>query len=68
MSTVQFTEKDVKAYLDECVVFWRKKRDNPLIKEQSRIRMAEHYVDAFQSVRMSLFGELLSIKEEEDGH
>lgn len=59
--TVPFTEKDIKAYLDECIVFWRKKRANPLIKEQSRIRMAEHYVDAFQSVRVSLFGGLLPV-------
>ena len=99
-STVPFTEKDVKAYLDECIIFWRKERDNPLIKEyndfslfcekyadrkglgfinnfssfkkekqqkeQHRISMAEHYVDAFQSVRMSLFGELLPVEEKDE--
>ncbi len=66
MSTVPFTEKDVKAYLDECIVFWRKKRDNPSIEDRLRISMAEHYVDAFQSVRMSLFGELLLTEEQRD--
>jgi hypothetical protein len=65
MSTIPFTEKDVKAYLDECIVFWRKKRDTLPIENRPGIRMAEHYVDAFQSVRMSLFGELLSLEKTE---
>lgn len=55
MSTVPFTEKDVKAYLDDCIVFWRKEKNtvdgDPV--------MAAYYIDAFQSVRVSLFGELL---------
>jgi hypothetical protein len=56
MSTVPFTEKDIKSYLDECIVFWRDKRDNSVDTEHT---MAVCYVDAFQSMRTSLFGELL---------
>lgn len=51
-TTVEFTEKEVKKYLDDCIRFWRDKR-----KEGNK--MAMYYVDAFQSVRSSLFGELL---------
>ena len=49
---VSFTKKEIKKYLDECIRFWRKKRD-----EGDSI--AEYYVDAFQSVRISIFGKLL---------
>jgi hypothetical protein len=60
MSTVPFTEKDVKAYLDECIVFWRQKRDVNLGADKiPEFNMAVCYIDAFQSMRMSLFGELL---------
>ena len=58
-STVPFTEKDVKAYLDECIIFWRKKG----YAASGEPVMSAHYVDAFQSVRMSLFGELLPIDD-----
>jgi len=66
MSTVPFTEKDIKTYLDDCIVFWRNKQDNISIHKNEDIRaysMAEHYIDAFQSMRMSLFGELLPVEE-----
>jgi len=65
MTTVPFTEKSVKGYLDECIIFWRKERDTLPIENEPGIRMAEHYVDAFQSMRMSLFGELLSMRRED---
>ena len=53
--TVPFTEKDVKEYLDKVITHWRMCDAPP--------GMASHYVDAFQSVRMSLFGELLPQEE-----
>ena len=56
MDKIPFTEKDVKAYLDECIKHWRNIRDS----ESEKKDMAIFYVDAFQSVRTSLFGELLS--------
>jgi hypothetical protein len=42
---------DVKIYLDECIDHWRSQADagNP---------EAKFYVDAFQSIRTSLLGEL----------
>ena len=54
MNTVPFTKADIKNYIDICIRFWRKKRDS---EEE---KMAVYYIDAFQSVRSSLFGELLS--------
>ena len=49
-TVVPFTETDVKDYLDKSIEFWRKSNEP----------FAECFVDMFQSVRMSLFGELLS--------
>ncbi|MDF1536078.1 MAG: hypothetical protein P1S46_06180 [bacterium] len=51
--TVDFTEEAVLSYLDECINFWRNKRD----KEEDP--MAIYYIDAFQSVRISIFGDIL---------
>lgn len=49
-------------YLDDAITRWRKERDkfsaNDRPIAQGR-RMAACYVDAYQSVRMSVFGELL---------
>jgi len=66
MSTVPFTEEDVKAYLDECIVYWRKTRNKKIKKvpeDMEEFKMSVHYIDAFQSVRTSLFGELLPAEE-----
>jgi len=66
MATVPFTEGDVKSYLDKCIEYWRIKRDtvpaDTDIDADEHLefkKMAPYYIDAFQSVRMSLFGELL---------
>ena len=48
--TVPFTEEDVKKYLDRVISYWR---------ECPPTEMQTHYVDAYQSVRLSIFGELL---------
>lgn len=53
MATVKFTKEDIKAYLDRNILFWRAKREK-------RNKMASYYINAYQSVRMSLFDELLS--------
>jgi len=55
-------EKDlVKSYLDLNIASWRKRfedaeRDNDVVEKQ----IAVSYIDAYQSVRVSLFGELLA--------
>ena len=47
---------DAKKYLDDMIIFWRKERDN---KYSTNKEYAKYYIDAFQSVRNSFFGELL---------
>ena len=55
-NVVKFTEKNVKEYLDSCIIIWRDKRDNMKNSKEERL-MAVYYIDAYQSVRMSLFDE-----------
>jgi hypothetical protein len=56
MTKVNFNESDVKQYLDNAIRKWRK-----ILKDETHEHnhMAIYYCDAFQSVRVSLFGELL---------
>jgi len=51
------TEEELRKYLDNAINLWRAKRDEPGVAEADR-EMAVHYIDAFQSVHMSVFGEL----------
>lgn len=52
---VPFTKDEVRKYLTDAVDSWRKVRDeNELGSPQQE--MAVHYIDAFQSVHISLFG------------
>ena len=44
--------EEIKEYLDKSIDYWRKKRDY----ENSEI--AKYYIDAYQSVRISIFNEL----------
>ena len=50
--TIPITEKDIKDYLDRVIDSWRKARD------ERNSEIARYYIDAFQSVRISFFGEL----------
>jgi hypothetical protein len=43
----------IKNHIDECIVFWRKKRD------EEKVKYAYYYIDAYQSIRASIFGEML---------
>ena len=52
--TVQFTVTEIKRYLDECIQYWRS--EQALGREH-----AQYYIDAYQSVGRSLFGELSPI-------
>jgi len=47
-----FEKEDVKTYLDDCIKYWR-------LRESKGITIAQYYIDAYQSVRVSLFGERL---------
>lgn len=55
---VKFTEKAIKEYLDRNIECWRDKRDDVKFSRESK-NLAIHYIDAYQSVRVSIFGELL---------
>lgn len=59
------TPKEIKTYLDKAITNWRKTRDTST--EPVEVTMATHYIDAFQSVRATLFGETLPAEEEPDG-
>ena len=58
-TAVEFTPEAVTAYLDQAIRFWRKRRDEQVDKTHITAIHATCYVDAYQSVRMSLFGRLL---------
>ena len=67
---IPFVKEIVKDYLDTCIRYWRKE----LLKETDKERWegceegvlrARCYIDAFQSVRTTLFGELLPAEERE---
>lgn len=51
--------EDIKTYLDNCIRAWRSKRDN------EHCYFAKYYIDAYQSVRYSIFGECLPADEKE---
>jgi len=63
---VPFNKNDVMIYLDSCIEYWRKEKksfeenmdDGFWSMERNKI-IAVCYIDAYQSVRVSLFGELL---------
>ncbi len=60
--TVQFDEKEVKKYLDSCIIYWRKERAKAQAEDNNiNYQKAVCYTDCFQSVRISLFGKLLPI-------
>ncbi len=59
---IRLTPEMTLQYLDNNIEHWRKKLQNAL--ERNEILTASCYIDAYQSVRVSLFG-LLKPKDEE---
>ena len=57
VQTIPFTESDIKEYLDRSITHWRWQRDETLLEEEGE--EAACYIDAFQSMRLTLFGEEL---------
>ena len=55
--TIPFKENKVKRYLDTCIWRWRATRDQE--RDATEKVKASCYIDAFQSVRVSIFGEVL---------
>lgn len=60
----KMTSLEMLEYLNTCIRQWRIERDNSKRNWDTESQnVAECYVDAFQSVRMSFFGELLPPEE-----
>lgn len=57
---VPFVEDEVKEYLDNAIRSWREILND---RGHPNNEIAVFYCDAFQSVRVSLFGELLPQEE-----
>ncbi len=57
--TVPFTKEAVKKYLDDCIIFSRKIYDSG----GKEAAMCAYYIDAYQSIRTSLFGETLPLND-----
>ena len=53
------TLDEIKNYLDNCIKLWRSIRDNKVPNKEHLQELAYIYIDAFQSLRVSIFGELL---------
>lgn len=60
--TVEFTEEAVKEYLDRNIRHWRASRDGS--SEMYDAQIALHYIDAYQTIRLALFGEMLPLHEQ----
>lgn len=58
LSRVPFEELQVKAYIDRSIRFWRGKK-------AAGDSFADYYIDAFQSIRRNIFGELLPLDPSE---
>ena len=58
---IEFIKENVEFYLDTCIRKWRTEK-NQTITEESKL-IASCYIDAYQSIRISLFGEELPIEE-----
>jgi hypothetical protein len=57
------TPNEIKNYLDGAITQWRQTRDTTT--EEVERTMAVHYIDAFQSVRVTLFGQTLQVDEDD---
>jgi hypothetical protein len=62
MSKTLDTLPEIKSHLDECIMHWRRIRDEAKIEEGYEIvyHSAICYIDAYQSLRKTIFGEILA--------
>lgn len=61
MDTIEFSKEKVKEYIDSCINYWRNKKLEPAedLDEARHKLICACYIDAYQCMRISLFGELL---------
>ena len=60
---LEFTKEAIGKHLDGCIKYWRKRqnRPGPPIRSQPQSElMAVCYIDAYQSMRITIFREALS--------
>lgn len=57
-----FTKEAILTHLDKCIEYWRKESDSNSNGEKTSLSINEIrcYIDAYQSLRTSIFGELKS--------
>jgi len=62
-SIVVFKKREVREYLDGLIMFWRNSRDEEIedLEEEEKYlkEISKYYIDAYQTVRLSLFGKML---------
>jgi hypothetical protein len=51
------SQDEIRKYLDEIITIWRERRQHSMDNDYSL--MCKCYIDAYQSVRATLFGEIL---------
>ena len=67
---IEFTRESIKEYLDNCIYHWKDKKNKAMIErsnKDSKFKSLEsteelraiHYIEAFQDVRLEIFGEKL---------
>ena len=56
-AVLPFEKEAILSYLDTAIAVWRSKRDGA--ETPAYRTLAIHYIDAYQSVRMSIFGGVL---------
>ncbi len=59
--TIPLEREPILEYLDDAIVTWRNCRDDEDLEQHERDK-AVYYVDAFQAMRESFFGECLPAK------
>ena len=64
MKTIQFTEENVKAYLDECIKIWAK-RAKPAVKDKIDSTIVVSNLNMLQAMRHAFFGETLKLEANE---
>ena len=63
-SNPHISKQEIQDYLDDAIRNWRNRKEEYNNEENKLIAMC--YIDAFQSVRVSLLGELLPIEQTHD--
>lgn len=60
---IRMTASELRDWMDACIRRWRgHKADAEYSGDRERMDQAAHYVDAFQSVRSTIFGATLPVE------